>query len=347
MIFKIKNRKCFPFSQIVKRNKNSQIGIKKDLKLNQIDNWDLISKNAFKSKVFMDTKNMKTKYARIDDLGFQNLNNPPKCWKMNELKINEIQFIYCCWPQTYKLRSIADVDKMTLNCTSNSINLNRIYDTYQLSSLEGYLNYSSTEQFNLSMNKCRSPWDFDNFKEENERIIAHEEQLSNISLELIKEHNNLLVEQAKNSDNYSSANLWLRNDVILKTIFRSFRKNCALSFKSFFNFTTKKNHNRLIVSKVREYLIKRFGYEDKALMTVFISIIDMKQKYVRVGNSQHNLATSIKDLMYCFKIDKMTELIKWAEFAKILKASNIKLKYLISIQIIFGSRQYSWKDFKE
>ena len=197
MIFKIKNQKCFPFSQIVKRNKNSQIGIKKDLKLNQIDNWDLISKNAFKSKVFMDTKNMKTRYARIDDLGFQNLNNPPKCWKMNELKINEIQFIYCCWPQTYKLRSIADVDKMTLNCTSNSINLNRIYDTYQLSSLEDYLNYSSTEQFNLSMNKCRSPWDFDNFKEENERIIAHEEQLSNISLELIKEHNNLLVEQAK------------------------------------------------------------------------------------------------------------------------------------------------------
>ena len=85
---------------------------------------------------------------------------------------------------------------------------------------------------------------------------------------------NIRTKQAKESLEIKSlASIMLRNDVILKTIFRSFQKNCAQAFKSFFNLTTKKNQSSLVVSKVREYLIKNFGYEDKALKTVFINTI--------------------------------------------------------------------------
>ena len=117
----------------------------------------------------------------------------------------------------------------------------------------------------------------------------------------------------------SSSVFKFRSDVVLKTIFRCFRKYFINDFKRYYNFTYTKNNPQMFVSKVRKYLIKLFGYESETLRTVFICIIDTKQKYFQVSEDQEHILLMINDLMYNFNNNKMIELASWVEFTLILK----------------------------
>ena len=124
----------------------------------------------------------------------------------------------------------------------------------------------------------------------------------------------------KSASNKQSSALRFRNDVIFKTIFRSFRKHYIRDFKRHFDFTKNRDQQQLLSSKIREYLITHFGCDSEAMRTMLACIIDTKQKYIQVGNNQGQISKMVNDVMYSFSTDKMMELIDWAEFAEILKS---------------------------
>ena len=84
----------------------------------------------------------------------------------------------------------------------------------------------------------------------------------------------------------SSSVFKFRSDVVLKTIFRCFRKYFINDFKRYYNFTYTKKRPQLLISRVREYLIKRFEYESEDLRTVFICLIDTKQNTFKLTKSK-------------------------------------------------------------
>ena len=119
-----------------------------------------------------------------------------------------------------------------------------------------------------------------------------------------------------------SSGLKLRNDVVFKTIFRCFRKHYIKDFKRYFDFVKHRDNDRVFASKVREYLVSHFGFESELLANVFVCVIDTKQKYYQVSDTQ--VSAKINELMYNFSNNRMLELLDCAEFALILKSFLVK-----------------------
>ena len=115
-----------------------------------------------------------------------------------------------------------------------------------------------------------------------------------------------------------SSHLKLRNDVVFKTIFRCFRKHYIKDFKRHFDFVKHRDSDRVFASKVREYLVSHFGFKSELLANVFVCVIDTKQKYYQVSDTQ--VSAKINELMYNFSNNRMLELLDCAEFALILKS---------------------------
>ena len=109
-----------------------------------------------------------------------------------------------------------------------------------------------------------------------------------------------------------------RNDVVFKTIFRCFRKHYIKDFKRHFDFVKHRDSDRVFAAKVREYLVSHFGFESELLTNVFVCVIDTKQKYYQVSDTQ--VSAKINELMYNFSNNRMLELLDCAEFALILKS---------------------------
>ena len=130
----------------------------------------------------------------------------------------------------------------------------------------------------------------------------------------------LLIEVISKTNKKQSNNLKFRNDVIFKTIFRSFRKHCIRDFKTYFDFIKQKGDPNRLVRKVKNYMIHRFGFENELLWAIFIWIIDTRHKYSQVDEYYEDVAAKINELMYNFSNNKMLELIDCDEFALIFQA---------------------------
>ena len=133
----------------------------------------------------------------------------------------------------------------------------------------------------------------------------------------------------------------LRQDVIVKIIFRSMRKYYLKEFKAFFDFTkcssyNNSNTNGVLLRQINRYLDEKFGESKIENMAIyFISIIDIKEKFISISDEHRELKETISGLLYCYNKPKLLNLIKTHQFALLmfsfLNKSNI-LKLVIKSQ---------------
>ena len=209
-----------------------------------------------------------------------------------------------------------DIQKEWCCCTFGSRNLSKNIGAQSSS------NNISSNQFEILATKWKSIESISKYEKQENSDYDYNIKISLTDEVKSDDHLDDQVRSVSNRRvaNKSSSIFKFRSDVVLKTIFRSFRKYFIKDFKRYYNFIYAKNKPQLFVSKVREYLIKRFGYENEEMRTIFICIIDTKQKYFQIRDDQEQILTMINSLMYNFNNDKMMELVDWAEFAKMLKA---------------------------
>ena len=269
--------------------------------------WNKMPKNS----TCISSKIIQTQKINFSDLQKQYWVWSPKINCEARLQQNEIQSIYCFWPQICTVQNLFASYK---NWWSWAINLKTNFGSSVLSSYGNEFDSNfSKQQFNSNIsgdNKMR------NYYEEEKEVIV----TNHLAHASIKSDAKQIVDlSSEKSTKKPTNNLKFRNDVIFKTILRCFRKHYIKDFKSFFDYQRNRNQSELLISKVRKYLIKLFGYESEAMRTVFICIIDTKQKFFQANEEQEQISTMIGDLMYNFSTDKMAELVDIAEFSKILK----------------------------
>ena len=117
---------------------------------------------------------------------------------------------------------------------------------------------------------------------------------------------------------------FLRQDVIAKIIFRSLRKYYLKDFKSFYNFSKCRSdqnsdtHGEMI-RQVNRYLVTKFGYTRYQNLPIFLlAIMDIKEKFLRIGIHLKSLKESITALLYSYNKIKMVNIVKNPEFAMLL-----------------------------
>ena len=116
----------------------------------------------------------------------------------------------------------------------------------------------------------------------------------------------------------------LRQDVIVKIIFRCMRKHYMKDFKAFFDFSkcnsdSNSDTNGELVRQINRYLEAKFGdisFENMAIY--FISIIDIKEKFISISDRHRELKENISGLLYCYNKPKLLNLIKNPQFALLL-----------------------------
>ena len=109
-----------------------------------------------------------------------------------------------------------------------------------------------------------------------------------------------------------------RQDVIVEIIFRCMRKHYMKDFKSFFDFSKcNSDTNGELVWQINRYLDAKFG--DISNMAIyFISIIDIKEKFMSISDRHRELKEIISDLLYCYSNPKLLNLIMNPQFALLL-----------------------------
>ena len=116
----------------------------------------------------------------------------------------------------------------------------------------------------------------------------------------------------------------LRQDVIVKIIFRSMRKYYLKEFKAFFDFTKCSSYNNsdtngVLLRQINKYLDEKFGESKLENMAIyFISIIDIKEKFISISDEHRELKETISGLLYCYNKPKLLKLIKIPQFAMLL-----------------------------
>ena len=133
----------------------------------------------------------------------------------------------------------------------------------------------------------------------------------------------------------------LRQDVIVKIIFRCMRKYFIKDFKAFFDFSKCRSNNNsdkngVLYRQINRYLDAKFGDKKLENMAIyFTSIIDIKEKFISMSNQHKDLKETISGLLYCYNKIKLSNLIKIPQFALLmfsfLNKSNI-LKLVIKSQ---------------
>ena len=133
----------------------------------------------------------------------------------------------------------------------------------------------------------------------------------------------------------------LRQDVIIKIIFRCMRKYYLKDFKAFFDFSkcssaSNSDTNGVLYRQINRYLDTKFGDSTLENMAIyFISIIDIKEKFISISDEHRELKETISGLLYCYNKPKLLNLIKIPQFALLmfsfLNKSNI-LKLVIKSQ---------------
>ena len=116
-----------------------------------------------------------------------------------------------------------------------------------------------------------------------------------------------------------------RKDVVIKNIFRTFRKFFALKFRHFYDFT-KKKMSRIhpseseIIDCVKEYVSRTFGSEDNVTtIALIVALLDPKGKYTH----QRGIFALMKEHVcrFLFKFNKkhLYELFQIPQFITLMR----------------------------
>ena len=115
-----------------------------------------------------------------------------------------------------------------------------------------------------------------------------------------------------------------RSDVVTKTIFRQIKQHYVDEFKRVFDFTKRRrrswtNHSEQVYKHSRAYIIKVFGEENiENMVSVFVSLIDSKQKFADPCPEFPNLKTQINSLLRAYNSHKASSLLKIGEFSRLV-----------------------------
>ena len=116
----------------------------------------------------------------------------------------------------------------------------------------------------------------------------------------------------------------LRQDVIIKIIFRQMRKYYLSDFKSFFDFfkcRSKSNSDTkgVLITQINRYLNMKFkNFCLKNMDIYFLSILNISDKHISISEQNIILRQNISDLLYWFNKSKLVNTLKIPQFAIIL-----------------------------
>ena len=322
MNFRSQNHQISPFRLNIGGDLCFQVISEENCVLIPFEFWGRTNDDISRSNTCFTARTKESSNLHFSDLGNQYLICNPKLQIEASLKLSELQSIYCLSPQTCKAQSLYNLSQEWWGWEANSMNFKSNFGSDILSSCgDGVDENISEKQFELQIDKKLKDRNAD-YQEEKKGVQVSNQQTHSSTKscdQQIAWIEQIIDSSSKKSSKRLSNNLKFRNDVVFKTILRCFRKHYIKDFKSFFDYPKNRNQSRLLVSKVREYLITRFGFENEAMRTVFICIIDTKRKYFQIDEDQEQISTMINSIMYNFNIDKMAELIDIVEFSKILK----------------------------
>ena len=126
----------------------------------------------------------------------------------------------------------------------------------------------------------------------------------------------------------------LRQDVIVKTIFRCMRKHYMKDFKAFFDFSKCNSDNNFdtnveLFRQINRYLEAKFGDIILDNVTIFIiSIIHIKEKFMLISARHREIKEIIFSLLYCYSKPKLLNLIKISQFVMVMLSFLNKLNIL-------------------
>ena len=115
----------------------------------------------------------------------------------------------------------------------------------------------------------------------------------------------------------------LRQDVIIKIIFRQMRKYYLRDFKAFFDFSKCNNKSNsdtkgVLITQINRYLnmkFKNFFLENMDIY--FLSIMNISDKYISISEQNKILKQNISELLYWFNKSKLVNTLKIPQFAMI------------------------------
>ena len=235
-----------------------------------------------------------------------------------DVRVN-VDDIYCFWPPIQKNSQYESNENKWWICPQSTINSSlesTKFSPFQISQEPSFSHEASNQlcYFSEERNKLNKDIEHEEEKSFNSQNIIR----ISIAKESDVEDESFVPNRVDTKNKGSKRKLLqlkFRSDVILKTIFRSFRKYCIKDFKTHYDFVKLKENSNRLMRKVKEYLIQRYGFENSPMWAIFIWIIDTRHKYFQIDDEQEEIGAKISELMYRFTNDRMFELINWAEFS--------------------------------
>ena len=163
------------------------------------------------------------------------------------------------------------------------------------------------------------------------------EQIKNILLTIVKNKekfagsNNTLddasIENQKeeSSNEINNPGYHIRKDVVIKNIFRSFRRFYWLQFSKFYDFSKKKmsrNHPSEIeiVNKVKRYVKKTFKEEDdEFLVALIVALLDPKGRYTEQKGVYEIMKQYVMNFFFKFNKKHLYDLFQISQFITLMK----------------------------
>ena len=138
---------------------------------------------------------------------------------------------------------------------------------------------------------------------------------------------NPLIENLKEdeSDESNSPEYHIRKDVVIKNIFRTFKKFYWLQFYKFYDFTKKKmsrvHPSELeITQKVKKYTAKTFGdQDDVSLVALIIALLDPKGKYTQQEGIYETMRQLVMNFFFKFNKRHLYDLFQIPQFITLMK----------------------------
>ena len=129
----------------------------------------------------------------------------------------------------------------------------------------------------------------------------------------------------------------IRKDVVIKNIFRAFRRFYSIQFKSFYDFTKKKISKYCpseleIIEWARKYVLNAFGTKDNTTsIALILAILDPTGKYTKQNGIYESMRQYISRLIFKFNKRILHELFQIPEFITILLhfLNKIEIKKVI------------------
>ena len=233
------------------------------------------------------------------------------------------------WNQDYSLMNSYwywDVNSLHYKDKYISQNKTLNYSAMRSGQLFGNQMYSNSANFECLQNMCKSNQLLNNVYDLNEAV---EEECNPVIFKTVEEvlQSQILSDIIKSNPNYGRSKrrlYYLRQDVIIKVIFRSMRKYYLRDFKTFFDFSkcsssNNSDTNGVLIQQINKYLKSKFGDKTQRNMGIyFLSVIDIKERFMSISEHHRRLKESISELLYCYNKPKLLNLINCQQFALML-----------------------------